>query len=85
MPKCANCARKSASWGFGNKAPPGLGKDQTTLGVAARSVLAPEPFELNPQPNVFKSANFYRAKAHAMLADTIEALRPRNLGLPRKA
>lgn len=72
--------QQTGDWGFGNKAPPGLGKDQTTLGIAARGILSPDPWELDPGPNVFKSSNLYRAKAHQMLADVIEALRPRNLG-----
>jgi hypothetical protein len=73
--------KETGSWGFGNKAPPGLGKDQSTLGHAAASMLSPEMYDLNPGPNVFQSAKGYRSRAHAMLAETIEALRPKNLGL----
>lgn len=77
--------KTTGTWGFGNKAPPGLGKDQSTLGISAVSVLTPEPFDLNAGPNVFKSAEMIRGKAHAMMAETIEALRPRNLGFTPQA
>lgn len=78
--RVAELRKQVGDFGFGNKAPPGLGKNQTTLGVAARAVLSPEPFDLAPGPNVFKTAELYRAKAHSILAETIEALRPRNVG-----
>jgi hypothetical protein len=68
-------------WGFGNKAPPGLGKErQTTLGFAARSILHSDPFDLTPESNIFQGAKFYRGRAHQIMADTFEALRPKNLG-----
>ena len=68
------------TWGFGNKAPPGFGKDQSTLILSTGSVLAPMPFDMSPGNNVFQLAKHYRSVAHSILAETIEALRPRNLG-----
>jgi hypothetical protein len=41
------------SFGFGNKAPPGLGKEtQTSAGFAIRSLLARDPYELAEWGNV---------------------------------
>lgn len=67
-------------FGFGNKAPFGLGKDQTTLGVAVRAMLAPNLSELESGSNVFALAKFHRGRAQAILAETLESLRPKNLG-----
>lgn len=71
--------------GFGNKAPPTLGKEQTTLGAAVRSLLARDPFEISSWNNVHYLARSIRAAAHAQFADAIEYLRPKMLGFSAEA
>ncbi|KQW22152.1 hypothetical protein ASC80_01775 [Afipia sp. Root123D2] len=71
--------------GFGNKAPPTLGKDQSTLGFAVRSLLARDPFEISSWNNVHYLARNIRGVAHAAFADTIEFLRPKKLGFQAEA
>lgn len=66
--------------GFGNKAPPGLGKDQTSLGFALRSMLARDPFEIANWGNVNKAVQFVREEAHRRFAEAIDYLRPKGLG-----
>lgn len=66
--------------GFGNKAPPTLGKDQSTLGFSVRSLLARDPFEISSWNNVHYLARNIRGVAHAAFADAIEFLRPKRLG-----
>lgn len=66
--------------GFGNKAPPMLGKDQSTLGFAARSLLAPDPFELTTGNDVVSLAKHIRGEAHRVFAASIEFLRPKGFG-----
>jgi hypothetical protein len=68
-------------FGFGNKAPPTLGKEtQTPLGFAMRSLLARDPWEIATWQNVHYLARNIRAGAHAAFADAIEYLRPKRLG-----
>ncbi|NUU41373.1 hypothetical protein [Tardiphaga robiniae] len=71
--------------GFGNKAPPTLGKDQTTLGFAVRSLLARDPFEISGWNNVHYLARNIRGVAHAAFADAMEYLRPKKLGFAPEA
>lgn len=75
----------SGDLGFGNKAPPTLGKQQTTLGFSVRSLLARDPFEISSWNNVHYLARNIRAAAHATFADAIEFLRPKNLGFAPEA
>lgn len=68
--------------GFGNKAPPTLGKEtQSSLGYAVRSMLARDPYEIATWGNVDKLAQFIRGGAHRSFAEAIEYLRPKALGL----
>ncbi|HZU87934.1 MAG TPA: hypothetical protein VE993_01630, partial [Stellaceae bacterium] len=68
-------------FGFGNKAPPTLGKaTQTPLGFAFRSLLARDPWEIADWQNVHYLARAIRAQAHAVFADAVEYLRPKALG-----
>jgi hypothetical protein len=68
-------------FGFGNKAPPSLGKaTQTPLGFAVRSLLARDPWEIADWQNVHYLARTIRAQAHAGFAAAIEHLRPKALG-----
>lgn len=71
--------------GFGNKAPPTLGKDQTTVGFAVRSLLARDPFEISSWNNVHYLARNIRGAAHAAFAEAIEFLRPKKLGFQAEA
>lgn len=72
--------------GFGNKAPPSLGKDQSTLGAAVRSLLARDPWEIGSTwSNVHYLARELRARAHAQFAEAIELLRPKAFGLKAEA
>lgn len=71
-------------FGFGNKAPPMLGKDQTTLGFATRSLLARDPFEIANWNNVTELAKFLRGQAHRQFAEAIEFMRPKALGLKQE-
>jgi hypothetical protein len=67
--------------GFGNKAPPTLGKDtQTTIGFALRSLLARDPWEIATGPNVAAAARQLRGAAHASFAEGIEFLRAKMVG-----
>jgi len=71
----------------GNKAPPTLGKEgQTTLGFAARSLLARDVWEIgSDKANVDNLWDFLRGRAHAAFADAIEFLRPKGLGFKPEA
>ncbi|MFA6267769.1 MAG: hypothetical protein WC670_18885 [Pseudolabrys sp.] len=71
--------------GFGNKAPPTLGKEQTTLGFAVRSLLARDAFEISSWNNVHYLARNIRGQAHAAFADAIDFLRPKKLGFRAEA
>ncbi|WP_445486910.1 hypothetical protein [Rhodopseudomonas sp. RCAM05734] len=71
--------------GFGNKAPPTLGKEQSTLGFAVRSLLARDAFEISSRNNVHYLARNIRGQAHAAFADAIEYLRPKKLGFSPEA
>jgi hypothetical protein len=73
------------SFGFGNQAPPTLGKEQSSAGFALRSLLARDPFEIANWGNVSAIARDLRGQAHAIFADAIEALRPKALGLKSEA
>jgi len=69
-------------FGFGNKAPPTLGKaTQTPLGFAVRSLLARDPWEIADWQNVHYLARTIRAQAHTAFAEAVEYLRPKALGL----
>jgi hypothetical protein len=69
------------SFGFGNKAPPGLGKEtQTSAGFAIRSLLARDPYELAEWGNVHVLARNIRAAEHSNFAEAIEHMRPKALG-----
>jgi hypothetical protein len=68
-------------FGFGNKAPPTLGKTtQTPLGFALRSLLARDPWEIASWNNVHALAQSIRAGAHAAFAQALDHLRPKMLG-----
>lgn len=68
-------------FGFGNKAPPGMGKDSvTTLGVAARSLLAPDAWDVGRGANVAYTNKALRAEGHRTFIDAIETLRAKALG-----
>jgi hypothetical protein len=73
------------SFGFGNQAPPTLGKEQSSAGFALRSLLARDPFEIANWGNVSAIARDLRGQAHAIFADAIEALRPKALGFKSEA
>ncbi len=73
-------------FGFGNQAPPSLGKGtQTPLGAAMRSLLARDPWEIASWQNVHYLSRNIRADAHRLFADAIEFLRPKNLGMTDQA
>ena len=73
------------SLGFGNQAPPSLGRDQSTVGAAMRSLLARDPFEISTWGNVFYTARTVREEAHRLFAESLEYLRPKNLGFTAQA
>jgi hypothetical protein len=69
-------------FGFGNKAPPTLGKaTQTPLGFAVRSLLARDPWEIADWQNVHYLARTIRAQAQATFAAAIDHMRAKALGL----
>ncbi len=83
--KVSELRKTPGDFGWGNKAPPMLGKDQTTLGFAMRSLLARDPFELATWNNVDALAKFVRGEAHRLFAESVEFLRPTNLGFTPQA
>lgn len=84
--KVAELRETPGDLGFGNKAPPTLGKEtQSTLGYAVRSMLARDPWEIAPWGNVDSLAKHLRAGAHRVFADAIEYLRPKALGFKAEA
>lgn len=68
-------------FGFGNKAPPGLGSDQSPLGAFARSLLVRDPNEIATWGNVHYLATTLRKESVARFSDGLEYLRPKKLGL----
>jgi hypothetical protein len=78
--KVTDLRQKKGVFGFGNQAPPTLGKEQSAAGFALRSLLARDPFEIANWGNVSAIARDLRGQAHAIFADAIEALRPKALG-----
>jgi hypothetical protein len=78
--KVASLRDTPGDFGFGNKAPPGLGKEQSALGFAVRSLLARDPWEIASWQNVDQLARTLRGEAHRVFADAIEFLRPKGLG-----
>lgn len=73
--------RTPGDFGFGNKAPFGMGRDSvTTLGIAARSMLIPDASNVGRGANVHYTAKALRSEAHRTLIDAIETLRAKNLG-----
>lgn len=76
---------KKGFLGFGNQAPPTLGKEQSSAGFALRSLLARDVFEIANWGNVAAIARDLRGQAHAIFADAIETLRPKALGFKSEA
>jgi hypothetical protein len=73
-------------FGFGNKAPPGLGQaTDSPLGPALNSLLSRNPYELANWANVEHVGKMLRGEAHRLFADTIDTLRPKMLGFVDEA
>lgn len=72
-------------FGFGSKAPALLADERkSTLWPAIRSMLWRDPHEIASWGNVHYLARTIKGEAHAAFAETIEALRSKQLGLKRE-
>lgn len=72
-------------FGFGSKAPALLADERkSTLWPAIRSILWRDPHEIASWGNVHYLARTIKGEAHAAFAETIEALRSKQLGLRRE-
>jgi hypothetical protein len=74
-------AGTKGDWGWGNKAPVRLGRqDKPTIGFALGSFLARDPYEIATWTNVEQIATMVRGEAHRRFVDGIEFLRAKGLG-----
>lgn len=71
---------QTGDFGFGNKAPLGLGRDQSTLGPAMRSLLVRDTKEIARWGNVDMEQRMVRGGAHARFAEGIDKLRSKLFG-----
>lgn len=80
--RVAELRKTPGDFGFGNKAPPGLGSEQSSLMPAMRSMIARDPWDIaSDLPNVYTLARQLRGEAQGAFAEAIEYLRPKGLGL----
>ena len=77
-----NSLRKSPGlFGLGNRAPVGLGSNQSPLGPAVNSLLVRDIRDIATWGNVYYDAVALRKESMSRFADAIDYLRPKKLGL----
>lgn len=77
----ATLRQTPGDFGFGNKAPFGLGGEQSPLFAAVRSLMVRDAGEIATWDNVYYLGAHLRKESMARFAQGIEYLRPKKLGL----